>query len=306
MATTSLGYNVPTEESITVLTYDVSVDGVSILTDDSAASSATWSDQSTVSSYFEIEVDLEETLTQLYPLSPNRSSAVLGAVINWKSSRTGLHGASSPVPVVDGINTVSLSLDGSILGGDLNLRASIILLESPQASFDDLGPTMIGSRLWESSIRVRLEGAGSQFPTSAFDFEKVGFDPIHAMWKIDIDSALESHISSAVRLKLNSGHPRVAEYLADPNGKAQREFQQFLRADTVVQMLVFALNADLAQLEEDSAEEGTLAETLKQLHDVYFPNVSIHSTRELYLTDPSFVTATVQASIFNPNRRMGK
>src|SRR5690625_7357317 len=87
------------------------------------------------------------------------------------------------------------------------------------------------------------------------------------MWKVDIDSSLASHVSSAVRLKLNSGHPRVAEYLLDPNGKAQAEFQQFLRADTVVQMLTFALNADLAQLEEDSAEEGTLAETLKQLHD---------------------------------------
>lgn len=306
MATTSLGYNVPAEDTISVLAYDVLVDDVSIMTEDSGAASATWSDQSTVTSYFEIEVSLDEALRQVFPVSSSRGSAVLGAVINWKSSRTGLHGASTPVALVNGINTVSLSLDGSILGGDLNLRVSVILLENPGATPEDLGPTMIGSRLWENSVRVRLEGAGSQFPTSAFDFEKAGFDPIHAMWKLDIDSALESHISSAVRLKLNSGHPRVAEYLADPNGKSQEEFQQFLRTDTVVQMIVFALNTDLAQLEEDSAEEGTLAETLRQMHDVYFPNISIHSTRELYLADPSFVTATVQASIFNPNRRMGK
>ncbi|RSZ65430.1 hypothetical protein EAH68_01320 [Corynebacterium hylobatis] len=307
MATTSLGYNVPADDTISLLSYDISVDGVSILVDDAQSSSATWSDQSTVTAYFELEVDLEEVLRQSFPVSSGSAGgAVLGTVINWKSSRTGLHGASAPVTLVDGINTVNLSLDGSTLGGDLNLRASVILLENPGATPDDLGPTMTGSRLWENSIRVQLEGAGSQFPTSAFDFEKAGYSPTHAMWRIDIDSALESHISSAVRLKLNSGHPRVAEYLLDPNGKTQAEFQQFLRADTVVQMLTFALNSDLAQLEEDSAEEGTLAETLKQMHDVYFSNVSIHSTRELYLADPSFVTATVQASIFNPNRRMGK
>ena len=307
MATTSLGYNVPAEETISLLSYDVSVDGVSILVDDAQTSSATWTDQSIVTVDFELEVDLSEVLRQTFPGSSiSVSDPVLGTVINWKSSRTGLHGASAPVILEDGSNSAHLSLDGSILGGDLNLRASVILLETPQVASGAPVPTMVGSRIWENSIRVHLEGAGSQFPTSAFDFEKAGFLPTQAMWKVDIDSSLDSHVSSAVRLKLNSGHPRVAEYLLDPNGKAQAEFQQFLRADTVVQMLTFALNADLAQLEEDSAEEGTLAETLKQLHDVYFPNVTMHSTRELYVADPSFVTATVQATIFNPKRRMGK
>ena len=40
MATTSLGYNVPAEETISLLSYDVSVDGVSILVDDAQTSSA--------------------------------------------------------------------------------------------------------------------------------------------------------------------------------------------------------------------------------------------------------------------------
>lgn len=307
MATTSLGFNVPTDDTVKILDWDVSVDKMSVREEESTASSMTWTDRSTVDVHFELDIALDKILEQIYPGPVVRQeSAVLGAVINWKSSRTGLHGVSQPIEVAGGLNLLDLTLSGALLGGDLNLAACIVLLNPPSPTVNDLGPTVIGSRLWEKRLRVQLEGAGSQFPTSAFDFEKAGFAPARAMWKIDIDSALESHISSAVRLKLNTGHPRVAEYLADPTGKAQSEFQRFLRADTIIQMVTFALNSDLAQLETDAEEEGTLAETLVQMHKMYFPGFSIHSTKERFRDDPSFIASTVQSVIFDPKRRIGK
>lgn len=308
MAITSLGFNTPAEHSISIEDFDVTVDNVSILGEKSD-SPTNWTVHSTVRASFELRLNLEEALQQSsLPTGKSSPAAVLGAVINWKSSRTGLHGASFPKQLTDGLNEISISLEGSQLGGDLTLRISVILLDNPSPEDFALAPTKMGSKLWENTIRVQLEGDGSQFPTSAFDFAKTNssYLPATAMWKIDIDPALESHVSSAVRLKLNTGHPRVEEYLKDPSGRDQAEFQKFLRADTIVQLLVFALNSDLPQLELDAQNEGTFAEALLQIYGTYFPGISIYSTRETYLTDPSYVSSTVQASIFDETRRKGK
>ena len=306
MAITSLGFNVPAENSISIEDFDVTINGFSLL-NDSPDRSASWTLQSQVQASFEIRLDLQEVLRQAsLPTGVDTPAATIGAVLNWKSSRTGLHGASTPQVLVDGLNEVATSLAGSLLGGDLTLRVGVILLDNPSPETSPLAPSKTGSRLWENTVRVQLEGDGSQFPTSAFDFEKANYLPSNAMWKIDIYPALDSHISSAVRLKLNNGHPRVLEYLKDPSNKDQDEFQKFLRADTIVQLLTFALNSDLPQLELDGETEGTLAEALLQIHSTYFPSISIYSTRETYLSDPSFISSTVQASIFDDARRKGK
>ena len=118
------------------------------------------------------------------------------------------------------------------------------------------------------------------------------------MWKVDISPELAAHASSAVRLKLNSGHPRVKEYLADPSSDENIELNLFMKADAITQMLTFALNSDLEQLRLDAEEEGTFAEALLQVYETHFPNISIDSVKDIFLYDPSFVAATIQGNVF--------
>ena len=194
---------------------------------------------------------------------------------------------------------MSLVSTAPFTGGDLNLRASIILLETGLVRRSR--PTMIGyafGRVPFEYVSRAQDPSSRQAPSISRRLVSIRFTPCGRSTLI----RRWVHISSAVRL-VEPGHPRVAEYRQIEWKSSENSSSS--SADTVADAR-FRAQCRPRPAGGGFSEEGTLAETLKQLHDVYFPNVSIHSTRELYLTDPSFVTATVQASIFNPNRRMGK
>lgn len=307
MSSTSLGFSLPAPDSISVLDYDVSINGTSLRPDKSAAAGIAWTPQSTVDATFEIDLDTRNVLRECaISGSVDAEEDSLAAVINWKSTRTGLHGASDLKVLNDGVNNVTVKLDGSQLGGDLVLRIAVVLLKNPDQFPNAVAPTRLGSRLWEQTIKVQLEGDGSQFPVSAFDFKSTGFEPGNAMWKLDVSGDLDSHVSSAIRLKLNTGHPRIADYLANPEARENSEFGEFLRTNAIAQLLIYALNQDVTQLKLDAEESGTLAETLIQLHDTYFPSTSVEATKENFIYDPSIVYSTVQASVFKARKKKTK
>lgn len=301
MTSTSLGFKVPASGEIQITDYDVLIDETSIL--NSEAPSTSWAVGATVTASFEICLDLPEVLRNCaLPDGNSGTAAELGAVINWKSTRTRLHGATKPQKLTDGLNQISAAVDGSLLGGDLQLRISVILINNPDSETTELAPTRFGSRLWEQAVRVQLDGSGSQFPVSAFDFKKVGLNPKTALWQVEISGQLNSHVSSAVRLKLNSGHPRVEAYLNDPGSEENSEFGAFMKSDTITQLIVFTLNSDLEQLRLDAEEEGTFAEALLQIHGTHFPTTTLESTRDMFLDDPGLISSTIQANVFSQKR----
>lgn len=295
MSGVSLGFKTPTQEVASVTDYDVIIDGIS-LTKTTNQDEVTWNDSVQVGVAVELSVDLDRLIAETGFNSTE--SAEFGATIHWKSTGSGLHGASKPVPVSTGTNELSLSLDGSLLGEELILRPSIILLSASDARASTLTPSRKGSRLWSSDIRVRLEGTGSQFPTSKLDFKENGIKPTNALWLLKISSDLEAHFSSAVRLYLNTGSARTRAYLESPNSKAQQEFGCFLEADLVTQLLTFALNCDFEQIEESSTQEGSLAEALLQIYRTYFPTIDFVDCQSLIKSDPSLLSATVIGNTF--------
>lgn len=301
MSSTSLGFRVPPEDAIRLIDYSVLLDGQPLGGSEDQTTSISWSPQSTVALSFELDVDLEAVLLKTgfkVEVDPPK----LGAAINWKSTRTGLHGAVGFTELTDGINSIEASLGGSELGGVLQLKLAVILLDSSPANIDPLAPSKPGSRLWEASLKVQLEGDGSQFPTSAFDFKEVGYDHPDAMWRLNISDAIENHISSTVRLNLNTGHPRVAEYVTEPSSEKNEEFHRFLRMDITKQLLIFALQSDTEQLRINADEDGTLASTLLEIHNTYFPTSSIESTKDIFLYDPGIVSSAVQSVIFRKKK----
>lgn len=141
------------------------------------------------------------------------------------------------------------------------------------------------------------------FPVSAFNFKELNFEPQTAMWRIAISDELHTHVSSAVRLKLNTDHPRIKQFLEKPEASENIEFAKFLRAETTTQLLITAMNSDLKQLLLDADYEGTLAEALIQIYESYFPTKSIFSTREDFLSDPGLIFTTVQSVEFLPRKK---
>lgn len=307
MVAVSLGFLTPSHENIRLIDYGAYIGDQSLIGLKGDPNLAQWTPNSNVQISFVVDLDLVAILEEcgIYQLKSAIFSP-LGLTIGWKSTLSGLHG-SSPVEVVtDGLNQISYELDGSLLGGDLIVTLYLILREDNFQLPGGPVPRRAGSRLWESTLTIPLEGDGSQMPTSAFDFGAARFSPQEAMWKIDIENDLQLHVTSAIRLKLNSGHPRIKHYLADPKSLENREFFQFLRADSIVQMIVFALHTEFEDLKSQAEELGSLAYSLTTLHSFIFPGQAIESTLQIFQSDPSFLTARVQEVVFDPNSKLQK
>ena len=299
MSSTSIGFNVPSSDSIALFDFDVLIDGHSLRAEN-ASTQAAWSPSSSIDIRAEVDIDLNAALSSA-SLTDNIGEPVgiLGLVIAWKSTRTNLHGASSPIEVVDGLNRVSTTLEGSVLGGDLQISIDIVLLSNLDPQSTPLGAHKPGSRLWSSSYSVALEGSGSQFPVSFLDFKKFYGLPDKAMWQIEVQGDLDAHASSGIRLKLNSSHPRIQEYLSDANSTSNEDLSFQLRVASVVQMLSFAYLQDIPQLQQYAIDdETTLAAVLQTTHDTYFPNISLEENSEKYKESPGWLEAEIQSAIY--------
>ena len=299
MSSTSIGFNVPSSDSVALFDFDVLIDGHSLRAEN-ASTQAAWSPSSSVDIRAEVDIDLNAAISSA-SLTDNNGEPVgiLGLVISWKSTRTNLHGASSPVEVVDGLNRVTTTLAGSVLGGDLQISVDIVLLSNLDPQRTPLGAHKLGSRLWSSSYSVALEGSGSQFPVSFLDFKKFHGLPDKAMWQIEVQGDLDAHASSAIRLKLNSSHPRIQEYLSDANSTSNEDLSFQLRVASVVQMLSFAYLQDIPQLQQYAInDETTLAAVLQTTHDTYFPNISLEENSEKYKESPGWLEAEIQSAMY--------
>jgi len=299
MSSTSIGFNVPSSDSVALFDFDVLIDGHSLRAEN-ASTQAAWSPSSSVDIRAEVDIDLNAALSSA-SLTDNNGEPVgiLGLVISWKSTRTNLHGASSPVEVVDGLNRVTTTLAGSVLGGDLQISVDIVLLSNLDPQRTPLGAHKLGSRLWSSSYSVALEGSGSQFPVSFLDFKKFYGLPDKAMWQIEVQGDLDAHASSGIRLKLNSSHPRIQEYLSDANSTSNEDVSFQLRVASVVQMLSFAYLQDIPQLQQYAIDdETTLAAVLQTTHDTYFPNIFLEENSEKYKESPGWLEAEIQSAMY--------
>lgn len=299
MASTSLGFNIPSEETIALFDFDVLIDGYSLQTAESSRQ-VEWTPSASVEIQAEVDISLKEALSTASLINDKQEVVgILGLVLTWKSTRTNLHGATAPIEVVDGLNRISTVLDGSVLGGDLQVSTQVILLANLDPDSTPLAAHKLGSRLWSSSYSVALEGTGSQFPVSFLDFKNFHGLPDKALWKIEVQGDLEAHASSAIRLKLNSSHPRIQKYLADVNSSTNEDLAFQLRVASVTQMLAFAYLQDIPQLQQYAVEdESTLAAILQTTHDTYFPNITLEENSEKFKESPGWLEAELQSAMY--------
>ncbi|MGV0387970.1 hypothetical protein [Corynebacterium sanguinis] len=306
MGRTSLGFKIPKAETVALVGYDILVDNRSLVNGDDNDEVA-WNDRSNVTVIAELKTVLKElSLETGFDPTAGADQPEFGGVLNWKATGTGLHGASPITPIRDGSTEIELNLDGTKLGGELILTPNVVLSALPDEGTYPLSPSRLGARLWETIIRVQLEGRGSQFPTSAVDFAAQGIEPVEALWLVRISGNLESHFSQAVRLLLNVGAPRTAQYYSSPTDSSQTEFSCFLEADVVTQLLTFAFNADSHELSDIASEAGTFAEALLEIYQSYFPQLLFQDAAGQFKHNPSFLYSTILGKTFARAQRKGK
>lgn len=292
MATTSLGFKTPPDGSIGLLGCSVLLAGEP-LADDGLHD---WNDAIEVTAKVTLEVDLKTVISGCGFTASDQPA--IGVALGWKSTGTGLHGSTPVNRVVNGENELSITLPGECLGEELVLRPSVILAENIERPSSPIVAARKGSRLWATTLRVSLEGAGSQFPTTVVNFDSTGVGPAAALWKVRVDAKLSSHFSNAVRLYLNETNERTAAYLKSPREKKQDDFRRFLKADVVNQLLIVAFNSDLNDLRSEAEEPGTLAEALLEIHQTYFPTSSLEDTARQFRTDPAAISSKVIGTVF--------
>ncbi|CAB0989100.1 hypothetical protein FRC0497_00896 [Corynebacterium diphtheriae] len=289
MSVVSYGFNRSSSGSIELEDYSVTINGLLVGEKDNH-----WSQHANVQVNVQLNVDYPRVLREC---RLTESQSEISASIIWHSSRTNLHKSGGTIQLVDGQNFLTANVPSTETGGELKLSVVVFLKGNYALSESSLAPSNFGSKLWESNFKVLLEGTGPMFPVSAIDFAKANFEFKKAMWYLEIQPYLESHISRCVRLYLNSGHPAIENFLKETSTPESEAIGKQLQFDTMHQLLTFAYSQDFEQWQEFAKEDGTFAAALNQLHDRYFPNQPPETVIDLFKTDPGRITAILQAQL---------
>ncbi|WP_147453975.1 hypothetical protein [Tessaracoccus antarcticus] len=191
--------------------------------------------------------------------------------------------------------TVGVEVPAHTVAFELEVRGGLTLAEELPTNADAIAYRR-GSRVfWEQKrTRFELEGQGGGFPVEAFDFQAAGL-PATAAWKLNFSADdLEKPFMAAVRLLVNTSHPRSAEILSGDSGL----IQSVVFHDVLEELLVTVADGDLAT--QSNFEEGTVGGVLNDLTHTYLGHglhesvQSLRNNRSLALTRLQDVTGFLQ------------
>lgn len=208
----------------------------------------------------EIRVD-EEALLASTGLNSLES---LAATLQVDCVRTGFRRVRRKLLRPGSPATVSVEVPAHTVAFELEVRGGLTLAEELPGNADAIAYRR-GSRLfWEQKrTRFELEGQGGGFPVEAFDFEAAGL-PATAAWKLSFSADdLERPFMAAVRLLVNTSHPRSADILSGDSGL----IQSVVFHDVLQQLLVAVADGDSAT--HSTFEEGTVGGVLNDLTHIY-------------------------------------
>jgi len=222
-----------------------------------------------------------------------RPDARLGVILRWHASTTNCRDSTGLIEIGGEHVSVVAELPGSSLGGRLVLEVDIVTVGSA-AGTSPLAPTRPGSIVWRATRTVRLEGDTDRFPVELRSFEASGVRGPNAAWMLQWEShELEWSAGSAVRLWLNSDHPAVKDYLADPDSELSRRFQSVLIWDISRLLLDRALDDD--EFNSLAWPDGTIGGALAARLRTLFPGLEPAEVRALRRDQPADYQTAIQA-----------
>jgi hypothetical protein len=185
-------------------------------------------------------------------------------------------------------------LPGEQLGGRLTLNT--ILVASNPVPEGPLAPAQVGSILWRTQHRTRLQGTTGQFPTDAVDFKKLYPEDPEAGWVLTIEmNDLDALFTSAARLTVNSGHPDIQQLLAGSGDPQADLLSRTMRWDVTRQMVMLALTSDDVLGADFDPEATSVGGILRNLLARIWPDTSPATVVFWWTLDPSRVERRIQS-----------
>lgn len=296
----SYGYPLPSPESATLTDYVFTIGTIPVLGDN--FQDQPWDYESPVSCTFTIDADLARILRESSLVREGMESVDaeprLGIALTWFSTKTKLRGRSPLKRLKNGVNELSLEIEGSLLGGSLVITTVIALLDDVVITPPRLAPKAQGTILWTSDdIFLPLEGSGSRLAMAPVNFTKSGIKPRDALWLVQLSESLEVPVSSGVRVLVNIANPITKKMLDNPSTPEADVWQKEMETELITLMINhgirnFDSDSDAA---EDGFDEGSLGQTISALMNSLFPKESLEDLAD----DPERVSATIRASVFN-------
>lgn len=239
-----------------------------------------------------IAVDLPSVYATLQ-LGPD---ALLSWVLVARSSGSPLISASSPVPVVHGIQQIQVQVPASDLGGTLALELQMSLQVPPATTMGRFAPSKIGHRVFSTTTRIVLEGDADQLPLLPVSFGDQGIrNPSSALWWLRLLSRdLHDSASSSLWLWINTDNPQLRPLIEQSESEVADVWMRWLKVDFVRQLLREALSASALDVSKEYPE-GSLGALF--LGVVRLLGSSLDEVKSRYDDDPGRVEAELQALV---------
>lgn len=212
----------------------------------------------------------------------------LAATVQVDCVRTGFRRVASKGLRTGSPTAVSVQVPAHTVAHELEVRSGLTLAHELLPNAQAIAHRK-GSRLfWEQKrTRFELEGQGSGFPVEAFNFGSAGL-PVDAAWKLNFDANdLERPFMAAVRLLVNSGHPRSSDILSGSAGLVQ----SVVFHGVLEQLLLTVADGDAAT--NVSFEEGTVGAVMDDLTHVYL-GYGLHDAVQRLRLNRSLLLARLQ------------
>lgn len=237
-------------------------------------------------------------ITESCSLAPTTTCS-LGCT--WESTATRLRGrgTSRPVDLESEGREVTLDLEvaGRCLGGTLNLRTYLVVLDPHPAG--PLGATQPGEIIWTDRKRVVLEGDDSRFPVNVVDFSEVPTLQSGAGWMLSWQSGdFREPFGASLRLLVNRGHVDIRDAVeTGSDSEAADAIRRSIRIDTARTLVGYGLGSD--EFIEDAAgyQEGTVGRAIVDLIVRVFGSLDVGAVRAMRDAQPGEFEARIQAHL---------
>jgi hypothetical protein len=172
--------------------------------------------------------------------------------------------------------TVSIAPSSEALAKALRLTTGIYLGADAKPC-DRLAPRRKGSRLWESSDLIRLEGGAARLPIYEVEFSRVfaGDQIENAEFHVELFEDSDVDLESALAVYINSERPGFAAEIAVPGSHAERRLWSGVIRRVITSQLLSGELDDVGELPPNS-----LAATVLRWIQMIWPNVPVETIRE--------------------------
>jgi hypothetical protein len=244
---------------------------------------------------FQRQVHLD--VTEIYRLCHLSRDAEVQLICSWfcpttKVKKIAYRSSNLGIDENAWFGDLKISINGEELAESLFVDLELVLVNTSSPA-DRFVASRPGHKIAQQKLQVRLEGSGSQFPTSAVNFAESSF-PTGACWHLQWShSDLEGYLMNDVRLYLNSGNPEFIRKVSDPDS----EMASVVSWDVARRLISGALANDSFVENAENYPSESIGGVVVGLLQLCYPGKGMNEVSSIYLSDREKFETQLQASL---------